>query len=57
MKHRRPQPHARASRTTARGAGAVVAASLALPGVFHAAHAESAPESGIVGIKFLHYQD
>jgi predicted dithiol-disulfide oxidoreductase (DUF899 family) len=37
--------------------GTVVAAALALPGVWQPAHAENAPESGMVGFKTLHYQD
>jgi Protein of unknown function (DUF3570) len=36
-------------------AGAIVAAALALPGVF--AHADSAPEHGEVAVKYLHYKD
>jgi hypothetical protein len=40
------------------GKGAVVLAALALPGVWvPPAHAESAPEKGVVAIKYLHYQD
>ena len=37
--------------------GAVVLAALALPGVWSQAHAETAPEEGVIGLKFLHYQD
>ena len=36
-------------------AGAIIAAALALPGV--CAHAENAPEHGVVAVKYLHYQD
>ena len=36
-------------------AGAVIAAALSLPGVM--AHAESAPEHGVVAVKYLQYQD
>lgn len=40
------------------GAGAVVLAALALPGVWVApAHAEGAPEKGTIAFKYLHYQD
>src|ERR1035437_2844157 len=39
------------------GMGAVVLAALALPGVWHDAHAETAPEDGVIALKFLHYQD
>ena len=38
--------------------GAIVLAALALPGVWQApAHAEGAPEKGVIAIKYLHYQD
>lgn len=37
--------------------GAILAAALALPGVYHAAHAETAPERGSVSLKYLHYED
>ncbi len=42
---------------TARGdkAGAIIAAALALPGVI--AHAESAPEKGVVALRYLDYRD
>ena len=36
-------------------AGAIIAAALALPGV--TAHAESAPERGVVALKYLNYKD
>lgn len=36
-------------------AGAIIAAALALPGVF--AHADNAPEHGEIAVKYLHYQD
>jgi hypothetical protein len=36
-------------------AGAIIAAALALPGV--TAHAESAPENGVVALQYLGYQD
>jgi hypothetical protein len=39
-------------------AGSVVLAALALPGVWlPAAHAEGAPENGLVAFRFLHYED
>jgi len=37
--------------------GAVVAAALALPGVWQTAHADVSPESGEVAFKMLHYED
>ena len=37
--------------------GAILAAALALPGVQHVAHAETAPERGSVSLKYLHYED
>lgn len=37
------------------GAGAIIAAALALPGVV--AHADSAPENGVVALRYLGYQD
>lgn len=41
-----------------RGLGAIALAALALPGVWSApARAESAPEDGVVSLKFLHYRD
>ena len=36
---------------------AVLAAALALPGMVPAANAESAPESGQIGFKYLSYRD
>ena len=40
------------------GVGTVVAAALALPGVWMTtAHAENAPESGVASFKMLHYED
>jgi hypothetical protein len=46
-------------RTPARGgAGAIVLAALALPGVWlPQAHAQGAPEKGTIAFKYLHYQD
>ena len=42
----------------ARATGAIVAAAMLLPGVWcEAAHAEGAPESGLIAFKYLHYQD
>ena len=43
--------------TERRQIGSVLAAALALPGLMPAAHAENAPENGIVSIKYLSYQD
>jgi hypothetical protein len=44
--------------TSSRGMGRIVAAALALPGVWSApAHAETAPEAGIVSFKYLHYRE
>jgi hypothetical protein len=38
--------------------GSLVLAAMALPGVWHvSAHAENAPEQGLVGLRFLNYQD
>lgn len=54
MKH--AQKKIKVARATDRRPGAVVAAALALPGVW-AAHAETAPEKGVVAFKYLHYQD
>ena len=48
----------RPAATQAHGRGAVVMAALSLPGVWLApAHAETAPEQGIVAFKYLHYED
>jgi hypothetical protein len=38
-------------------AGAVLAAALALPGVMAPALAETAPEQGVVSLRYLHYED
>jgi Protein of unknown function (DUF3570) len=41
-----------------RGMGSIVVAALALPGVWSApAHAENAPEAGVISFKFLHYKE
>ncbi len=41
-----------------RGTSRIVAAALALPGVWSVpAHAENAPEAGVISFKFLHYQE
>jgi Protein of unknown function (DUF3570) len=41
-----------------RGMGSIVIAALALPGVWSApAHAENAPEAGVMSFKFLHYKE
>jgi len=38
--------------------GTLVLAALALPGVWHSsARAENAPEQGLIGLRFLNYQD
>jgi hypothetical protein len=43
---------------SARGKGAVVLAALSLPGVWIApAHAETAPDNGVIAFKYLHYED
>jgi hypothetical protein len=39
------------------GFGSIVLAALALPGVHLPAHAETAPDKGLIGIKYLDYQD
>lgn len=39
------------------GFGAVVLAALALPGVWHEALAETAPQDGVIALKFQHYED
>jgi Protein of unknown function (DUF3570) len=44
-----------ATKFTADKAGAIIAAALAIPGVI--AHAETAPESATVALKYLQYQD
>ncbi len=45
-------------RTPAGASGAIVLAALALPGVWQTpAHAQGAPEKGVIAIKHLHYQD
>lgn len=40
-----------------RKAGAILAAALALPGVQHAARADTPPERGSVSLKYMHYED
>jgi hypothetical protein len=51
-------PGAGALPNTARaGFGAVVLAALALPGVWHEASAETAPQEGLIALKYQHYSD
>lgn len=37
--------------------GAILSAAMALPGMMPTANAESAPEFGVIGVKYLYYQD
>ena len=39
------------------GLGSVLLAALALPGVWQAAQAETAPEQGLIALQYSHYQD
>jgi len=56
MKHSIKRGRPAASRGA--GGGAVVMAALSLPGVWLApAHAETAPEKGVIAFKYLHYED
>lgn len=57
--HRNRRSRMRAGKPAARpGAGAIVMAALALPGVCpNAAHAESGADNGFVAFKYLYYQD
>ncbi|MEO8124670.1 MAG: DUF3570 domain-containing protein [Burkholderiales bacterium] len=56
---RNHQARARATKpATTRGAGAIVLAALALPGVCpNPAHAEGGADNGLVAFKYLYYQD
>ncbi len=44
-------------RTTRALGGAILGAALALPGVAPPVHAEGAPESGVIGVRYLNYRD
>jgi hypothetical protein len=55
---KRPDQRMKVAVASGRGKGAVVMAALSLPGVWMApAHADTAPEKGVIAFKYLHYED